>query len=331
MSGDLIQALLLFAGSSILVIVCGLFLAKYGDTLAELMGWGKLWVGTILVASATSLPELITTVTAAIRNQPELAGGNILGSNMVNMFALAMVALLFGAPRFFQGVVPEQRFVALAAIALTGLAVVLGAFDLGVSVLEVGLASVLILTLYLGGMRLVYVTRPKMGSGAEADLSGGRPGLRRAWILFGLASLGIIVAAPALAFSAEQIVEETGLAASFVGVVAVALVTTLPEAATIVAAVRLGAADLAVGNLYGSCAFNVLTLAVADPFYREGTLVETLGAEHVAAGLVATLLMSLGLSQILLRGSYPYLPVRPTLVAMGLIYFGGLYLVFALS
>ena len=139
------------------------------------------------------------------------------------------------------------------------------------------------------------------------------------------------MAAPALAFSAEQIAEETGLAASFVGVAAVALVTTMPEAATSVAAVRLGAVDLAVGNLYGSCAFNVLILALADPFYRDGTLVETLGAEHVAAGLVATLLMGLGLCQILLHGTHRYVLVQPTLVAMGLIYVGGLYLVFALN
>ena len=331
MSVDLTQASLLFAGSAVLVVFCGIFLARYGDALAELMGWGRLWVGTILVALATSLPELGSNFTAAIRNQPELATGNILGANMVNMFTLAIVALLFGGARFFHQVAPEQKFLVLVAMSLTGLALVLGVFHPGVSYLGVGLASLLILAMYLGGMRLVYVTRPQ-----EAAVTGAEPprstlSLRRAWALFGLAALGVVIAAPVLAYSVEQIADITGLSTSFLGVVAVALVTTLPEASTTIAAVRLGAVDLAVGNLFGSCAFNVLVLALADALYRQGTLVETLEAPHVAAGLVAVFLMSLGLWQILFRGRCRYLPAMPTLVVMGLVYIGGLVVLYTIS
>ena len=320
-----------------MVIFSGVFLAKYGDALAELMGWGRLWVGTVLVAVATSLPELGTNITAAIRDEPELAGGNILGANMVNMFTLAMVALVFGGARFFRQVAPEQRFLALAAISLTALAVLLGAFHPDLSFLSIGLGSVIILAVYLGGMRLVYATRPQETSDGdgqasqESQVSNTLPSRRKAWLFFGLASLGVIVAAPALTFSVEQIAETTGLATGFLGVVAVALVTTMPEASTTVAAVRLGATDLAVGGLYGSCAFNVLILAVADPFYRQGVLVSTLETGHLAAGLVAVLLMALGLSQILLRGRYKYAPVAPVLVLMGLVYVGGLFAVYILS
>ena len=262
MSNDLVLALLLFAGSTVLVILSGVFLAKYGDAIAELMGWGRLWVGTILVALATSLPELVTNVTAAIRDQPELAGGTILGANMVNMFTLAMVALFFGAASFFRQVAPEQRYLVLIAISLTALAVLLSVFPIGVAIQGVGLASLLILALYLGGMRLVYVTLPKEVTGPADSSNGGLPSLGRAWAVFGLASLGVMVAAPALAFSVEEIAESTGLATSFLGVVAVALVTTMPEASTTITAVRIGATDLAVGNLFGSCAFNILILAL---------------------------------------------------------------------
>ena len=331
MNAELIQALLLFAGSACLVIFSGVFLAKYGDALAELMGWGRLWVGVILLALATSLPELISNVTAVIRNQPELAAGDILGSNMVNMFLLAMVALLFGGARFFRRVAPDQKFLVSIAISLTCLALLLGSFHPGVSLLGVGLASLLILALYLGGMRVVYVTRPQELPREAADPSGPLPSLRRAWMFFGMASLLVMASAPALAYSAEQIADNTPLATSFIGVVAVALVTSMPEASTSVAAVRFGAIDLAVGNLFGSCAFNILILALADPFYRQGTLVESLEAPHLAAGLVAVLLMSLGLSQILLRGSHRYAPVVPTLGIMGFVYIGGLLAVYALS
>ena len=328
----MIQALLLFAGSAVLIIFSGVYLARYGDALAGLMGWGRLWVGTVLVASATSLPELVTNIAAASRDQPELVGGNILGTNMANMLVLAVAALLLGKERFFRQAAPEQKFLGSTAILLTGLAVVLGAFHLGVSFLEVGLASVLIFILYLVGMRLVYVTRPRELVKAEAGPSTDRlPSVRKAWIFFGLASLGVIMAAPALVFSVEEIAENTGLAVSFLGVVAVAIVTSMPEAATTIASARIGAIDLGIGNIYGSCAFNIFILAIVDPFYRQGTVVETLGTEHVAAGLVAVVLMGLGLWQIMLRGSSRYLPVVPTLAVMGLIYVGGLYLVYAIG
>ena len=331
MSVDLTQALLLFAGSAVVVIFSGVFLSRYGDALAELMGWGRLWVGTILVATATSLPELVTSITAVSRNDPELAGGNILGSNMVSMFTLAMVALLFGGAHFFRRVSPEQKFLVLTAISLTSFAVILGAFNLGISFLGVGLASVLVLALYVAGMRLVYVTRPQETVEAEADSSDELPSLRKAWMFFGLASVGVILAAVILVYSVEQIAAITGLSTSFLGVVAVALVTTMPEASTTIAAVRSGALDLAVGILYGSCVFNILILALADPFYRQGTLVETLEIAHIAAGLVAIFLMGLGLGQILLRGNNPYVPVVPTLVVMGFVYIGGLFAVYTLG
>ena len=332
MSVDLTQALLLFAGSAVVVIFSGVFLSRYGDALAELlMGWGRLWVGTILVATATSLPELVTSITAVSRNDPELAGGNILGSNMVSMFTLAMLALLFRGAHFFRRVSPEQKFLVLTAISLTSFAVILGAFNLGISFLGVGLASVLVLALYVAGMRLVYVTRPQEPVEAEADSSDELPSLRKAWMFFGLASVGVILAAVILVYSVEQIADITGLSTSFLGVVAVALVTTMPEASTTIAAVRSGALDLAVGTLYGSCVFNILILALADPFYRQGTLVETLEIAHIAAGLVAIFLMGLGLGQILLRGNNPYVPVVPTLVVMGFVYIGGLFAVYTLG
>ena len=321
---------LILAASAVVVVISGIFLAKYGDALADLMGWGRLWVGTMLVAGATSLPELVSNITAVSRDQPELAGGGIFGANMINMFTFAMVALIFGRALFFRRVSQQQGYLVLAAIALTGLAALLGAFPIGVSFLEVGLASVLIMAVYVAGMRLVYVKRPQEEAEAD-DNPEGVTTLRRAWIFFGLASLGVILAATTLAYSTERIADITGLSTGFLGVVVVALVTTMPEATTTIAAMRLGAADLAVGNLYGSCAFNIAVLAVADPFYRQGVLVETLIDAHAIAGLIAVFLMCLGLSLILSRGNSRYLPVTPTLVVMALTYIGGLFIIYSLG
>lgn len=325
----LAPALLLFVASAVLVIASGAYLARYGDVLAARLGWGRVWVGTILVSVATSLPELLTNITVATRDQPDLAGGDILGSNMVNMLVLASVALLFGGRRFFHQVVPAQRWLVLAASSLTALAIVLIAFPIGLDVVSVGLSSVLILGTYLGAMRLVYVALPASQPAEDAD--DGLPSLRRAWTLFGLASLGVIVAAPWLAFSVEEIAEVTGLATSFLGVIAIAMVTSMPEVSTSIAAIRLGASDLAFGNLYGSCAFNILILALADPFYRKGVLVEALGREHIAAGLIAVLLMALGLAQVMARDRVRAALSNAGLAVMVPVYVAGVYLVFVLA
>ena len=325
----LTPALLLFAGSSTIVIASGVYLARYGDVLAYRLGWSRVWVGTILVSIATSLPEFLTNVVAASRGQADLAGGNVLGSNMVNMLVLAMVALVFGGRRFFHGVAIEETWLVLAALAVTALTVVLIAFPIGLDLWSIGLSSVLIVAAYLGAMRLVYAALPEYQQTEQS--AEGLPSLRKAGILFGLASLGVIIAAPWLAFSVEEIAETTGLAASFLGVIAIALVTSMPELSTSVAAVRFGAVDLAFGNLYGSCAFNVLVLALVDPFYRKGPLIQALGLEHVVAGLFAVFLMALGLAHMI---GDRRVPARLSNLGLGLMvaaYLAGVYLVFDLS
>ncbi len=331
MSGDLIQAILLFLGSAVLVIFGGVYLARYGDALADLTGWGRLWVGTILVAVATSLPELMVNISAVRIGAPELAIANIFGANMVNMFTLAMVALVFGSQWFFSRVAAEQGILAAVAIILTGTALLLGLFSPGVALLNVGLGSFLVLAAYVGGMRLVYLCRPtESPNGALASVPE-QMSVGRAWTLFGLASVVVVVGAFFLASSTDRIAEITGLSGSFLGVVLVALVTTMPEATVTVAAIRAGAVDLGVGNLYGSCCFNVLVLALADPFYTAGPLLYTMDGAHVAAALVAILLMTMVLGQVLLQGQRRWAPVVPTMVAVVLIYLGGIYAVFQLS
>ena len=331
MAGDLTQPILIFLGSAALVVFSGVYLARYGDILADLTGWGRLWVGTILVALATSLPELVFEISAVRIDAPELALADSFGSNMVNMFILAMGALVFGAHHFFSRVAPEQRVVAAVAIFLTILALILGGFHPRVDIFNVGLGSFLVLAAYLGGMRLVYIRRPTETANGDHTVVPEHISLRRAWALFGLASLAVVVAAFFLAYSTDRIADITGLSGSFLGVVSVALVTSMPEATVTVAAVRAGSVDLGVGNLFGSCTFNVLVLALADPFYTSGPLLATMDNAHLAAGSVAILLMALILGQILLRGQRSWAPVLPTMAAVALLYLGGVYAVFQLS
>ena len=158
MSGDLTIAILVFLASAIAVGFLGAGLAKYGDALASLTGLGRMFVGSILVALATSLPELSTNISAVrlVPPNPQLALGDVLGSNMLNLFIFAMVGLVFGGRRFLQQISPKQGYLIMLAAVMTGGAVLLGAVGLDFSMLRIGISSVVLLLIYMVGMWVVY-------------------------------------------------------------------------------------------------------------------------------------------------------------------------------
>ena len=284
-------AILVFLGSAVAVIFLGVQLAKYGDALASLTGWGRLFVGSILVALATSLPELSNNITAVRIDNPQLALGNVVGANMVNMFTMGMVALLFGGRRFLQQVAPEQGYLIVLAALLTGLAVLFAAIRIEANIWQIGISSIVLLVVYVFGMRIVYQRRP-VEDGDEGDDPGMT--LSRAWLIFSLVSLGVIVAGVFLAQSVDRVADLTGISSGVLGILAVSIVTTMPEASAAVAAARMGAADLGVAGLYGSCVFNVTILSFADPFFRSGVLLNFAEPAHFISGGIAVALILLG-------------------------------------
>ena len=284
-------AILVFLGSAAAVIFFGVQLAKYGDALASLTGWGRLFVGSILVALATSLPELSNNITAVRIDNPQLALGNVVGANMVNMFTMAMVALLFGGRRFLQRVAPEQGYLIVLAALLTGLAVLFAAIRIEANIWQIGISSIVLLVVYVIGMRIVYQRRP-VEDGDEGDDPGMT--LSRAWLMFSLVSLGVIIAGVFLAQSVDRVADLTGISSGVLGILAVSIVTTMPEASATVAAARMGAADLGVAGLYGSCVFNVTILSFADPFFRSGVLLNFAEPAHFISGGIAVALILLG-------------------------------------
>ncbi len=309
-------AILVFLGSAAAVIFFGVRLAVYGDALATLTGWGRLFVGSILVALATSLPELATNITAVRLVDPPnpgLAFGNVVGANMLNMFTFAAVALAFGGVLFLRRVAPQQSYLIITAVVITALALVFGALKLEVAAFKIGLTSLILLLVFVVGMYVVYKTRPAGDDGEEEEDPGMSMG--KAWALFAAVSGGVIVSGYFLGVSTDSIAEITGISSGTLGILLVSLVTTMPEASATIAAARMGAMDLGVAGLYGSCAFNVTILFYADLFYRGGEVIKGSGVDvdnvaillnrpeqvHFLSGGVAIVLMLIGLALILSR------------------------------
>ena len=99
---NLAAAIVLFLGSAVVVVIAAIALAKAGDAIATNTRLGHLWVGSLLIAGATSLPELVTSITAVRIDNPALASGNILGATMLNVSNLATIGALFGWKHIFR-------------------------------------------------------------------------------------------------------------------------------------------------------------------------------------------------------------------------------------
>ncbi|MDK2741715.1 MAG: hypothetical protein NDI90_02295 [Nitrospira sp. BO4] len=330
----------IFVLSAATIVAAGTKLAHYGDKIAELTGLGRLWIGVVLIAGATSLPEVLTDVSAALMNEPDLAVGDLFGSNMANMLILGLIDLAHRQRRVWHQVAYEQTLIAALAVMLTGVAAISILFKSTGAYAGVGLDTLLVFIIYVLGMRVVYrqedlkrrerahesvVESETLWDGPE----GRRRAMRSAAIGFAVATLAILIAAPFLASSAKEIADQTGLGTTVVGTTLVAMTTSLPELVTAFAAVRAGAFDLAVGNLFGSNAFNMAALFITDVAYRQGPLLSSVSSTHAMTGLWSIVLMNVGLMGIIYRAEKRFLLIEPDSALMIVGYGLGLWLLLA--
>ncbi|MDH5740114.1 MAG: sodium:calcium antiporter [Nitrospira sp.] len=340
MVGSMFTAWAVFLASAAVIVYAGTKLSRYGDQIADLTGLGGLWIGVVLMAGATSLPEVFTTVSASLLDAPDLAAGDLFGACMTNMLTLGLIDLMHRQKRVWQQAAFEHALSAGLAMFLTGLAAFFILLGQDIKYGGIGLGSMVVLLFYILGMRVIFrqesVKRrqreqEKVVEGQAHKEERGpskRDGLQRAAVGFGLGALALLIAAPFLASSANQIAEQSGVSATFIGTSLVAITTSLPELVTAVAAVRLGAFDLAVGNLFGSNAFNMAAFFFVDVAYQSGPLFNVVSDAHALTALWGILMMSVALMGIIYRVEKRYLLIEPDSLAIILAYCLGLILLF---
>jgi cation:H+ antiporter len=311
---SLVALIAIFAFSSGAVVLAGTALARHGDAIAVRTGLGGLLVGMLLMAVATSLPEIATGVSAAVEGAPDLAIGGVLGSSMANMAILAVIDLL-RRRAVWPSVGLGQARLASIAMALTAIVLLGIVTPTRIHVGWIGGESFIIIAAYAlaagwvrradraDAQRATEQSRPGVDEGAllaPTGWSSRRPTrpLRHHVGRF-LAATGLVfVAAPLVALSAQGIAVNTGLAETFVGATLLAVVTSLPELVASIAAVQIGSYDLAVGNLFGSNAFNATVVFFADAAYTPGPILGAISHAQLVAGLGALLLMAIAVGGI---------------------------------
>ena len=298
-----------------LILYSGSRLSRYGDMIAEKTGLSRLWLGMVLMAAVTSLPELATGLSSVIAaGLPNIAAGDILGSCVFNLFLLSVLDA-------FSKKVPLASRAHQGSVLTAGMSLLLlGAVGIGLFAGDrlpglgwIGLYTPFLLFGYLSAMWLAYKyekrTAPASGLGENGASLYHAVTLKRAVIGYAINAAVVVGAAIFLPRIAEGIAEMTGLGTTFVGTIFVAMSTSLPELTVTIASFRLRAIDMAIGNLFGSNLFNMAILAVDDLFYIKSPLLDAVEKQHLIAVMSAVAMTGLAIAGLIYRSPKKRFPL----------------------
>ena len=243
--------IMMVLGGLVLLTVGGELLVRGAVSISTRLGLPTVVTGVVIVGAATSMPELVTSVDAALMGSPGIAWGNIVGSNIANsLLILGAVALLFPFP--LTGAGKRDAVVGLiASVLLAGIAFA------GLHSIGIGIFLLAALATYV----LWRVTHPRKTEAVEEDgQDGPQMALILAIALFLVGVGALVTGGHLLVEGAVEIARVAGVSEVAIGATVVAVGTSLPELAASVAAAWRGQPGLALGNVVGSNAFNLLLI-----------------------------------------------------------------------
>ena len=307
------------AGAAIVILGASNFLAKSADVIAFKTGLGRAFIGVVLLATATSLPELGTGVSSiALVDKPDLAVGDAFGSNLFNLLIIGLLDLFWRNG-------PILGSVSIAAVLIGSLGIVV--IGLGATALLIhsettamgnwtlSPVSVVILVVFLAAMFLIYKFEQRErndGDFAAAGLTDENEddkeqyadeSTARTVVIYALSAGFVVGAAIWLSIIGEKITEEMGWEASFVGTQFLAFSTSLPELAASFAAIRINAPELAITGVLGSNLFNMGFILFMDDVALVGApLWDHVSSIHTLTAVVAILMTAVVIGSVITRG-----------------------------
>ncbi|MGE0444543.1 MAG: sodium:calcium antiporter [Vicinamibacterales bacterium] len=296
-----------FIACAAVILWTGARLSRYGDVIAVRTGLGGAWIGLVLLATVTSLPELVTGMSAVMLfDLPDIAAGDAIGSCMFNLLILALLDVQDPKPltaRIHQGHVLAAGF-GVAQLGLLGLALAAG--ERAPHVGWIGLQSLVSLAVYALAARTIFIYE----RGRRAEVAEERAvehasliTLRAAVWRYAANAVGLAAAAILLPELAARLSDASGLGRTFVGTLLVAATTSLPEVVVSIASMRIGALDMAAANLFGSNLFNVAVVGLDDLAFRRGPLLEHVSGEHQLSVMAALIMTGIAIVGLTFRAS----------------------------
>ncbi len=278
---------------SIVVVFSSVRISSCVDELVDKhTKMGGALIGGILLAGVTSLPELITSISSTtILNNPDLAFGNILGSNAFNIFILAVGNLVFIKYMLFNHTGKSNTKTNIIST-IVYFIILFSFYSLTIgSVGHVGISSIFIAILYYINLKFVsFIEDGEVDCKEDCSCS-----LSLLIFQFVFWSIIIIVSSLLISITTDKIAQAIGIGSSFIGAIFLGVATSLPEMTSLISLIRLRNYDLAVGNIVGSNLFNFGIIALTDLLYFSGSIFEIADTSNtllVIVGLIESVILT---------------------------------------
>ena len=276
---------LIFLFFAFLTVFLSIKLSYYGDLYSKQSKLGSLFIGGLLIASITSLPEFITSISASLLNNSSLSFGDILGSNLFNVFVLAVYNLYFIKKLIFTNI--SKKYIFECIILLVDYIFIL----LGSNNIFTFLISLILIINYL-----IYIYS-LINNNVDED----KINVKEKYVLlkFIITAILMIIVSIILTIEADNITRMYPFfSSSTIGAILLGITTSLPEVVTTYALLQMNNFDMAISNMLGSNIFNFLVLAISDFFYRGEYIYYPLDSHsnmYILGGIIVLVLLLLSI------------------------------------
>ncbi|MDB9524718.1 sodium:calcium antiporter [Oscillatoria sp. CS-180] len=331
----------LFIVAAVAIAFFGIRITKIADRLADKTGLGEAIVGALFLGAVTSLPGIITSVSAAANGYPELSISNALGGIAAQTAFLAIADIVYPAANL------EHAAASAANLSQGTLLVSLLAFPLlaasapPVSIFGIHPISLVLPIAYIFGLRLISKAKetpmwspektPETYTDDPDTADAGNSSLTKLGISMAVLAVAIGTAGYVVAQTGSAIADQSGLSQTVVGGLFTAVTTSLPELVTAIAAVRQGALGLAVGGIIGGNSFDVLFVAFSDFAYRPGSIYHALTSSQTFIIALTILMTGTLLLGLLRREKHGIANIGFESLLILFLYLGGFALLFLTS
>lgn len=270
-----------------LTVILSIRLSYYGDKITKQTKVGAAFVGGLLIASITSLPEFVTSVSAVVIDNAALSFGDIVGSNMFNVFILAVYNIYFFKKDVFKNT--SRKYIFECLILITDyIFIVLGTNNIFIN----------FVTFFLFCAYLIYMISVLKNKDEESNEEPDQK-VNYVFVKFILTAVVMVFLSIILTKEADKIAHMyPSFSSSSIGAMLLGITTSLPEVVTTFSLLKLGNFNMAASNMLGSNIFNFLVLAISDIFVKESHIYsysDSYTMMYVIGGIVTTFLLVISL------------------------------------
>ena len=258
-------------------------LSYYGDALSKQTKLGSALIGGLLIASITSLPEFVTSISAVLINNPSLSFGDILGSNMFNIFVLAIYNIWFFKKEIFKKT--SSKYIYECFILLIEYIFIF----LGTKTNFLDLSTICLIIMYI-----LYILKIIKTNNNEDNIR--NEYVKNPLLKFILCSIILIILSILLTYEADKITHiYPNVSSSTVGAILLGITTSLPEVVSTFTLLKLNNYNMAISNMLGSNIFNFLVLAFSDIFVSNDHIyhhVDNNSYQYLIGGIIIHTMLS---------------------------------------